>query len=118
MSSTRLPGKVLAPVLGKPMIGRQIERLRRAKSIDQLVVATSTDESDDPVAEYVAHSGVPVHRGDLQDVLARFCGVIRDYPQATGLIRLTADCPLADPDVIDAMMARHFETEADFTNNT
>jgi spore coat polysaccharide biosynthesis protein SpsF len=118
MSSTRLPGKVLADVLGQPMIGRQIERLRRSRSIDELVVATSTDPSDDPVAQYLKGAGVPVHRGALQDVLARFCGVIRRYPAATGVIRLTADCPLADSGVIDAMMDRHFETGADFTNNT
>ncbi|MGZ5994051.1 MAG: cytidylyltransferase domain-containing protein, partial [Caulobacteraceae bacterium] len=72
MSSSRLPGKVLAPVLGEPMIGRQIERLRRAKRIDKLMVATSTDPSDDLVAAYCSKLGVEVFRGSLNDVLERF----------------------------------------------
>src|SRR6185503_18073355 len=70
MTSKRLPGKVMAPVLGAPMIGRQIERIKRAKRIDKLVMATSTDPSDDELAAYVQSLGVAdVFRGSLDDVL-------------------------------------------------
>ena len=73
MTSSRLPGKVMAPVLGEPMIFRQIERLSRARRIDRLVVATSVDPSDDPLAQACADRGVAVFRGSLDDVLGRFC---------------------------------------------
>ena len=77
MSSSRLPGKVLAPVLDVPMIGRQIERLRRASSLDDLVVATSIDSSDDPLCEYLNSIDVKIVRGSLDDVLDRFVTVIK-----------------------------------------
>ena len=117
MSSTRLPGKVLAPVLGEPMIARQIERLSRSRRIDALAVATSTDPSDDPLAAWCAGAGVEVFRGDLNDVLGRFCALLEARPDATTVLRLTADCPLADWTVIDALVERHVGEGADYTNN-
>lgn len=116
MSSNRLPGKVLRPILGQPMILRQIERLRRARSIDRLLVATSVEADDDPLAAAVEADGVTVFRGPLDDVLGRFIGALDAYP-ADHIVRLTGDCPLADPAVIDAVIARHLETGADYTNN-
>jgi spore coat polysaccharide biosynthesis protein SpsF len=118
MSSSRLPGKVLAPVLGEPMIGRQIERLRRAKRIDKLVVATSTDPSDDLVAAYCSKLGVEVFRGSLNDVLERFAGAAKRYPLAKTLVRLTADCPLTDPELVDRVIDHHLAAGADYTSNT
>lgn len=114
MSSTRLPGKVLLPLQGAPMIVRQIERTVRAHSLDALVVATSTGSDDDAIARAVT---VPVHRGPLDDVLARFVGALDAHP-ADHVVRLTADCPLVDPDLIDACVALHLETGADYTSNT
>lgn len=118
MTSTRLPGKVMAPVLGEPMIGRQVERLRRARHIDRLVVATSADSSDDPLAAYCESLGLDVIRGPLDDVLERYRMALAPYPAATAVVRLTADCPLADPAVIDQVIARHHEAGADYTSNT
>lgn len=117
MSSTRLPGKVMRPLVGEPMIGRQIERLRRAKRLSGIVVATSTDPSDDPLAGYLASNDVQVFRGDLADVLDRFHGALQAFGRSEHFLRLTADCPLADPDVIDSCIARHVETGADITHN-
>ena len=97
MSSSRLPGKVMAPVLGEPMIGRQVERLRRAAGIDKLMVATSTDPSDDELAAYCKGLELDVFRGSLDDVLGRFCAALSYNMQAKAVVRLTADCPLADP---------------------
>lgn len=118
MSSTRLPGKVLAPILGQPMIARQVERLRRSGRIDELVVATSVDPSDDPLAQVCEGLGLAVFRGDLHDVLSRFCRVLEARPQAKAMVRLTADCPLADWTVIDALIERHHAEAADYTSNT
>jgi spore coat polysaccharide biosynthesis protein SpsF len=118
MSSSRLPGKVMAPVLGAPMIGRQVERLRHAKAIDKLVVATSSDPTDDPLAAYCDSQGLAVFRGSLNDVLGRFAGAMAQYLEAKVVIRLTADCPLTDPSVIDAVVERHLSSGADYTSNT
>ncbi len=118
MSSSRLPGKVMAPVLGEPMIGRQVERLRRAKRIDKLVVATSTDPSDDGLAAYCQSLDLWVFRGSLDDVLERFRVTLSAYPEAKAVVRLTADCPLADPDLIDRVIDHHHAVGADYTSNT
>jgi len=117
-SSSRLPGKVLAPLAGAPMILRQIERVRRARRIGRLVVATSDQASDDALAGVLAQAGVDVHRGPLDDVLARFVGALDAFGPADHVVRLTADCPLADPQVIDAVIARVVESGADYGSNT
>jgi spore coat polysaccharide biosynthesis protein SpsF len=118
MTSTRLPGKVMMPVLGEPMIGRQIERLRRCARIDRLIVATSTEPSDDELARHCESLGVEVFRGALGDVLDRVCGALMGLENARTAIRLTADCPLTDWAVIDEVIAHHQATGADYTNNT
>lgn len=117
MSSTRLPGKVMRPLLGQPMILRQIERLRRAKRLERIVVATSADPSDDPLAAYLGSIRVEAFRGDLHDVLGRFHDTLTAFGPVEHLLRLTADCPLADPEVVDACIARHLESAADITHN-
>ncbi len=117
MSSTRLPGKVLMPLAGVPMVLRQIERLRRARQMDRLVVATSTETSDDPLVTALQAADVAVYRGSLNNVLARFIGALDANP-ADHVVRLTADCPLADPDVLDAAVALHIDQSAAYTSNT
>lgn len=101
MSSSRMPGKVMAPVLGEPMIWRQIERVRRARTLSKVVVATSTETSDDSLAAFLLGRGCTVHRGELNDVLARFAACAAAH-HPDRIVRLTADCPLIDPQVIDA----------------
>jgi spore coat polysaccharide biosynthesis protein SpsF len=117
MSSSRLPGKVMKPILGRPMIERQIERVRRSRRLSDVVVATSTDASDDPLAEFLAGISVPVVRGPLDDVLGRFIAVIDSLNLAGDMVRLTADCPLADPDVLDACIALRAEGGFDYASN-
>jgi spore coat polysaccharide biosynthesis protein SpsF len=117
VSSTRLPGKVLAPILGVPMLARQVERLRRAKLLDALVVATSDNMSDEPLVALCASIGVPCYRGSLDDVLARFYHASRAYGPAEHVVRLTGDCPLADPDVIDLVVSSHLSSGVDYTAN-
>ncbi len=100
VSSSRLPGKVLMPILGQPMLLRQIERLHRCRTIDQLVVATSADPADDALGALCEQRDVACYRGSLSDVLDRFVNAARPYHPDV-VVRLTGDCPLADPGVID-----------------
>jgi len=116
MSSTRLPGKVFREIKGEPMVMHQIARIRQMRNLAQVVVATSLESSDDELAEYLAAHGVAVFRGPLNDVAARFIGAMDEHP-ADVVVRLTADCPLIDPSVIDAVVDRHIETGADYTSN-
>lgn len=115
--SSRLPGKVLKPILGVPMLARQIERLRRARSIDRLVVATSTDPSDDALARMCQDAGVEVCRGPLDDVLERFLLAAEPYGPEW-IVRLTGDCPVADPEVIDAAVHQALTGDYDYVSNT
>ena len=120
MSSARLPGKVMAPLCGEPMIVRQLERIRRARTLAKVVVATSRDPSDDPLAEHLTLRGQAVHRGALQDVLGRVAEAVRQHTaggQCTHVVRLTADCPLADPEVIDEAVRLALASRAAYTSN-
>jgi spore coat polysaccharide biosynthesis protein SpsF len=117
-SSTRFPRKVLEPLLGAPMILRQIERIRRAKRLDALVVATSEDASDDALASLCQGDGVAVYRGSLNDVLSRFIGAARRFGDPEWVVRLTGDCPLADPDVIDRVVDEALRVGADYASNS
>jgi spore coat polysaccharide biosynthesis protein SpsF len=118
MSSSRLPGKVLLPLAGAPMILRQIERVSRSRRIGRLVVATSDRPDDDGLTQTLAGANVPVHRGPLDDVLARFIGALDVFGPADHVVRLTADCPLADPEVIDATIETVLAAGADYGSNT
>lgn len=116
-TSSRLPGKVLLPVLGQPMLLRQLERIARARTVDRVLVATSTDPSDDDLARIVTTAGFLVFRGALDDVLDRFHAAAASLGP-DHVIRLTGDCPLIDPMVIDLVVQRHLHSGADYTSNT
>ena len=103
VSSSRLPGKVLKPILGRPMLLHQLDRVRRARSLDALVVATSTEPDDDAIETLCASAGVGCFRGSLNDVLDRFYQAARSY-DAQIIVQLTGDCPLADPALIDRVV--------------
>lgn len=116
VSSTRLPGKVLKPILGKPMLLHQIGRVSQSKSIDKLIVATSIENSDDSLAELCEQNGIMCFRGSLDDVLDRFYKSVQSH-KPTHVIRLTGDCPLADPEIIDQVVQLHIEGQFDYTTN-
>lgn len=116
MGSTRLPGKVLKPILGKPMLTRQIERIRRSARVDRLVVATSVDQADDPIQELCDGLEVPNFRGHSTDVLDRMFQAACRF-QASHVVRLTGDCPLTDPAVIDKVVETHLLEGFDYTSN-
>lgn len=117
MSSSRLPGKVMKPLAGRPMVERQIERLRRCETLSRLVVATSDDPSDDVLAAFLGDIGVEIHRGPLADVLGRYVGAIEALGVSGQVVRLTADCPLADPGVIDDCVRLQAKLGVDYCSN-
>lgn len=100
MSSSRLPGKILADIAGQPMLQRVFMRTSRAATVTDTIFATTTDLSDDPVAEYCEFSGIPFTRGSLYDVLDRYYQAA-SQAKADVIVRITADCPVIDPALID-----------------
>lgn len=104
MTSTRLPGKVLMEAAGKPLLAHHLGRLSRCRRLDGLVLATTVNATDDPVAALGGSLGVPVFRGDEHDVLSRFAGAAA-MAQADVIVRVTADCPLIDPVLVDRAIA-------------
>ena len=117
MSSSRCPGKVLKSILGYPMAWHQWERMQRAQSLDQSILATSIDSSDDPLAEYFTQNNQLVFRGSLNNVLNRYYECAQYY-QATHVVRLTADCPLIDPAIIDKTVEYHLKNNNDYTSSS
>jgi spore coat polysaccharide biosynthesis protein SpsF len=116
LTSTRLPGKVLSDICGEPMLMRQISRVRTATRIDQVVVATSNDATDDPIADFCRANAVEVYRGNLEDVLDRFRGAACAF-SGDIVVRLTGDCPLADPIVIDRVIEAFEAAGYDYASN-
>lgn len=116
-SSSRLPGKVMMPLSGAPMLQRQIERIRRSKRLDRLIVATSDRAEDDCVAELAADIGVDSFRGSLDDVLDRYYRAAEAY-RPDHVVRLTGDCPLTDWEVIDGCIDFARTADVDYASNT
>ena len=115
-SSSRLPGKVLRPILGTPMIVHQLWRIERSKLIDKIILATSDDKSDDQLSLLCYQAGFNVFRGSLNNVLNRFQKAIASEDCAH-VVRLTGDCPLCDPKIIDDVIESHLNTGAEYTSN-
>jgi spore coat polysaccharide biosynthesis protein SpsF len=115
MGSQRLPGKVLADLCGAPVLQRVIERTQRAESIDEVMVATTERDEDDAVAQLASKCGAAVFRGSSPDVLLRYVGAAK-AASADVVVRITADCPLIDPDVIDIVVS-HLSRTVDYVSN-
>src|SRR6266581_6747234 len=118
MRSTRLPGKVLRPVLGRPLLEFQLERMRRATSVEGLCVATTVNPADDPLADFCRKYKVSLFRGSELDVLDRFREAA-SFMNADVIVRVTADCPLIDPAIIDRVVQFYAEnaTSYDYVSN-
>jgi spore coat polysaccharide biosynthesis protein SpsF len=113
MASSRLPGKVLLDICGKPMLERVLDRVKLARSIDNILVATTTDPSDEVLAEWCHEHQVDCFRGSMQDVLDRFYQAGVTYSPRY-IVRVTADCPVIDPDLIDETVLACQENGVDF----
>lgn len=105
MTSSRLPGKVLRPIDGRPMLAYQLERMRRAACLDHIVIATTVNATDDPIVAFCEAQGCDVTRGSESDVLSRYAEAAQRFGAAT-IVRLTSDCPLIDPSLIDEAVQR------------
>jgi spore coat polysaccharide biosynthesis protein SpsF len=118
MASTRLPGKVLADVAGQPMLAQQIRRLKTCLNLDDLVIATTVNSTDEPIVEFAKREGIDYIRGSEQDVLSRFVEAAR-HTKADVVVRLTADCPLIDPGITDQVIQEIIEHahECDYASN-
>ncbi|GGE35103.1 hypothetical protein GCM10007276_10750 [Agaricicola taiwanensis] len=117
MTSTRLPGKVMEDLGGKPLVAWTLEAARRAETIDAVWLATSDGSSDDALAAWAEGAGWPLFRGSEQDVLGRYMGA-GEAAGADVVVRLTADCPFLAPEVIDAVVRRLLDSGADYASNT
>lgn len=118
MTSSRLPGKVLMDLAGRPMLAQQLSRLKQCSTVDAIVVATTTNSTDDGVVELAKQEGVAFFRGSEEDVLSRFVGAARQS-HAEIVVRVTADCPLIDPSVTDKVILEliNHADECDYATN-
>lgn len=117
MGSSRLPGKILLEVAGKSLLEIEIGRILRSRVPDAVCVATTRSPMDDMVEEFCLRMNIPVHRGSEEDVLERYYEAA-SFMKADEIIRVTADCPLLDPEVLDAVVLRRRETNTDYASNT
>ncbi|MEK7295472.1 MAG: aminotransferase class III-fold pyridoxal phosphate-dependent enzyme [Actinomycetota bacterium] len=117
MGSTRFPNKVMSLVIGIPLIELLLSRLSRAKSLTQIVVATSTDSRDDDLVRHVERLGYQVFRGSESDVLDRYYRTATTF-SADAIVRITGDCPLIDPTIVDEVVNMFIESGVDYASNT
>jgi len=113
MSSSRLPGKVLKQVLGRPLISYLLERLSLSRHIDKIVIATTTDKDDDVICEYVNSQQFSFYRGSKEDVLSRYYFAAAKY-KPDSIMRITADCPLIDPGICDRLIDFYKKEKVDY----
>ena len=117
MASTRLPGKVMADVVGKPLLYHVVKRAQQARTLGLVAVATTDRPADDRIAQYCAEIGVPCFRGNEEDVLDRYYHAAKHFG-ATVIVRLTADCPFLDPVIVDKVVRVFASGAYDFVSNT
>lgn len=116
MSSSRFPGKVLAPLAGRPVVDHVVERVAKALGPDRVVVATSTESSDNPLVHHLVACGTTVFRGDLEDCVSRYQACLRAHP-CDWFVRICADSPLTDPDLIQRVVDYGDRRDADLVTN-
>ena len=116
MTSSRLPGKVLMKVVNKPFLALMIERLRRVPSLNGIVIATTTNTTDDPIAELAVELGVGCYRGSERDVLERVLCAAKAY-DIDVIVETTGDCPLIDPDLVEQCIQGYLKSDVDYVSN-
>lgn len=116
MRSSRLPGKILLPVLDRPILGYLIDRLKKVRSIDEIVLATTVNSADDPVAWFANSEGISVYRGSEEDVLLRVVDAAESV-KADVIIEITGDCPIIDPEIVDQCIQIYKHNTASYVGN-
>lgn len=117
MGASRLPNKVLMPLAGKPVLEHVIRRCQHAQSVDRVIVATTVDPEDLAIVNFVSGLGVSVFCGSVNDVLGRYYQAARLF-DFQYIVRITADCPMIDPDIIDRVVTAYFDSGVDYAANT
>lgn len=117
VGSTRLPGKVLADIHGYPMLWHVVQRTRAAKTVDEVAVATTTEVADDAIVAFCREHAVSCFRGSESDVLDRYYQAARER-ETDVIIRITSDCPLIDPEIVDKTVRAFLEEGPDYASNT
>jgi len=117
LGASRLPGKALATLQGEPMILRQLERLRGARCLTKIIVATSADPADDALAGLVVSRGYTVHRGAGSDILDRIARCAEAVSKASHVVRIKGDAPFVDPGIVDEAVRLALASGADYTSN-
>jgi len=116
MSATRFPGKVLKPILGRPMLELEIERVQLCDTIDRVIVVTSTCLDDQKIVDLCKRLNVDLFCGNLENVLDRFYQAARKF-KPEHIVRITGDCPLIDPEVVDSMVQLYLKNKCDYGTN-
>ncbi len=116
MGSTRFPGKVVRPILGRPMIELLLDRLSQSRLIDRIIVATSQDSRNQPLVDCVCSLGYEIYQGSEEDVLDRYYQAALQYQPET-IVRITGDCPLIDPEIVDRAIAAFRTSRVDYLSN-
>lgn len=116
MTSSRLPGKVMLESIGKPMLHLMTDRLTELKNVDEVVIATTVNETDNPIVELAGRLGIKCFRGSEEDVLARVLGAAEEN-KADVIVELTGDCPLIDPSIVDQVVDLYLKGECDYATN-
>jgi len=117
MGSKRLPGKVLKVAEGIPLLGHQFKRVNSSSLIDKIVIATSTGKEDEAIVSFCKENGIDYFRGSENDVLSRYYECAKKY-NADVVVRLTGDCPLSDPEIIDKVIRLFQSSDVDYAANT
>lgn len=116
MTSSRLPGKVLLPAFGRPMLQHLVERLRAVPSLDEIVLATTTNATDDVLEKFAETQGISVFRGSEDDVMTRVIGAA-ESADADVVVEITGDCPIIDPDIVEQTICMFLHHDADYVSN-
>lgn len=116
MGSTRLPGKIMKDIEGEPMLWRVIERVKAAKNIQDIIIATTENEADRQVIEFAQKRGVNVFAGSESDVLDRYLQAARFFGNPEVVVRITSDCPLIDPEILDRTIEFFLKNDFDYAS--
>ncbi len=117
MGSTRLPGKISMDIMGKPLFWHFVERIKRAKNVDRMIIATTNKKEDDGICEFAKKNNIPFYRGKEKNVLDRFYQTAIKY-KVKNILRVASDCPLISPEIVDKIISEYLKGDYDYVTNT
>ena len=116
MGSTRLPGKSMMDLAGAPLVGRVLERVKRCKCLDDIVLATTTNSDDDSLVKFANNEGIQSYRGSEDDVMGRVIGAAESV-DADLIVEITGDCPIIDPSIVEQTIQTYINNNSDYVSN-